>query len=68
MSSESLLSEEIFRVLVLGEQKIISDAVGKAYQYGFSTDVAQNTIAPGLNESVIRWISEKKKEPIFKGK
>ena len=33
------------------------------YKYGFVTDIAQDTIAPGLNEDVIRLISAKKQEP-----
>jgi len=33
------------------------------YQYGFVTDIEQETVAPGLNEDVIRLISTKKQEP-----
>jgi len=33
------------------------------YKYGFVTDIAQETFPPGLNEEVIRKISQKKKEP-----
>ena len=33
------------------------------YQYGFITDIEQETVAPGLNEDVIRLISAKKQEP-----
>lgn len=33
------------------------------YQYGFVTDIEQDTAPPGLNESVIRLISAKKQEP-----
>jgi Fe-S cluster assembly protein SufB len=33
------------------------------YKYGFSSDIETETIAKGLNEDVIRWISEKKSEP-----
>jgi Fe-S cluster assembly protein SufB len=33
------------------------------YQFGFVTDVEQDTVAPGLNEDVIRFISAKKGEP-----
>ena len=33
------------------------------YQYGFVTDIEQETVAPGLNEEVIRLISAKKQEP-----
>jgi Fe-S cluster assembly protein SufB len=33
------------------------------YKYGFVTDIEQETVAPGLNEDVIRMISAKKGEP-----
>ena len=35
------------------------------YKYGFVTDIGSETMAPGLNEGVIRLISEKKGEPPF---
>ena len=33
------------------------------YQYGFVTDIGSDSVAPGLDESVVRLISEKKEEP-----
>jgi Fe-S cluster assembly protein SufB len=33
------------------------------YAYGFFTDIEQDTVPPGLNEDVIRFISTKKNEP-----
>ncbi len=33
------------------------------YKYGFTTDIATDTVPKGLNESVIRLISSKKNEP-----
>ncbi len=33
------------------------------YKYGFETDVEQEIVPPGLDEGVIRFISEKKGEP-----
>ena len=33
------------------------------YKYGFITDIEQETVAPGLNEDVVRLISAKKGEP-----
>jgi Fe-S cluster assembly protein SufB len=41
----------------------IDALVNKEYQYGFVTDVDADTIAPGLNEDVVRLISAKKNEP-----
>ena len=35
------------------------------YKYGFVTDVAVDQVAPGLNEDVIRFISQKKQEPTW---
>ena len=33
------------------------------YKYGFTTDIEQDSIPPGLNEDVVRLISAKKEEP-----
>ena len=33
------------------------------YEFGFVTDIEQETLPPGLDESVVRWISAKKGEP-----
>ncbi len=35
------------------------------YKYGFTTDVTSDRLPPGLNESTIRALSEKKGEPSF---
>jgi len=43
--------------------EIIDKAIGQEYEYGFTTDIEQETIAPGLNEDVIKLISSKKNEP-----
>jgi Fe-S cluster assembly protein SufB len=45
------------------EQKIIDDAISQEYKFGFVTEIEQDKIPPGLNESVIRLISQKKEEP-----
>ncbi len=39
--------------------------LNKEYQHGFVTNVESETSARGLNEDVIRFISQKKKEPKF---
>ena len=44
-------------------QKIIDSNLEKDYQYGFVTDIDSETLPPGLNENVIKTISQKKKEP-----
>ena len=41
----------------------IEELVNKEYKYGFVTDIETDAVPPGLNEDVIRVISEKKEEP-----
>ncbi|MBL1142971.1 MAG: Fe-S cluster assembly protein SufB [Proteobacteria bacterium] len=41
----------------------MEDLVGKDYEHGFVTDIDSDTVAPGLNEEVITFISKKKEEP-----
>ena len=43
----------------------IESQVNQPYKYGWVTDIDAETVPPGLNEDVIRLISEKKKEPEF---
>ncbi len=45
------------------DQKIIDSNLEKDYEYGFVTDIESETIPPGLDESVIKTISQKKNEP-----
>ena len=40
---------------------ILSEALNKKYEYGFTTDIEQETLPPGLDENVIRTISNKKR-------
>jgi Fe-S cluster assembly protein SufB len=35
------------------------------YKYGWTTDIEMDTAPPGLNEDIIRFISQKKQEPEF---
>jgi Fe-S cluster assembly protein SufB len=41
----------------------MEELVGKEYEHGFVTDIDSDTVAPGLNEEVITFISKKKEEP-----
>ena len=41
----------------------IQKQLDKKYEFGFTTDVEQETLPPGLSEDVIRIISAKKEEP-----
>jgi len=45
------------------DQSIIDSAISQEYEYGFTTNIDQEKIPPGLNEDVIRIISSKKQEP-----
>ncbi|MEY2963566.1 MAG: hypothetical protein RL754_827 [Bacteroidota bacterium] len=43
--------------------EILDEVTSSEYKYGFTTDIESDTVPPGLNEDVIRLISEKKNEP-----
>jgi Fe-S cluster assembly protein SufB len=43
----------------------LESLVARKYRHGFVTDIASDTVAPGLGEDVIRLISAKKGEPAF---
>ena len=45
------------------QNNTIEELATKEYRYGFETAVEQDTIPKGLNEDVIRGISERKNEP-----
>lgn len=49
----------------MSEQEFLESVAGREYKYGFVTDIESDTLPPGLNEEVIRFISEKKGEPEF---
>ena len=44
-------------------QEELSKAVSGEYALGFEIDIEEDTVPPGLNEEVIRFISRKKDEP-----
>ena len=41
----------------------VEDIVNRAYEHGWSTEIDQESLPPGLNEDVVRFISKKKNEP-----
>ena len=43
----------------------LGELVGREYKEGFVTDIEAETLPPGLDESVIRFLSGKKSEPDF---
>ena len=44
-------------------QQIIDQSIEQDYKYGFTTNIEQDTLEPGLNEDIIKTISKKKEEP-----
>jgi Fe-S cluster assembly protein SufB len=51
--------------LMSTEIDTLEQLVNRDYQWGFVTDIEADSVAPGLNEDVIRLISAKKDEPEF---
>lgn len=47
------------------ERQYLDKLIDKKYQHGFVTAIESDTFAPGLNEDVIRKLSQKKDEPEF---
>lgn len=47
------------------QEQILSEVTGSDYKYGFTTDIETELIPAGLNEDIIRMISERKNEPEF---
>ena len=45
------------------DTQTLEDLTGSEYKYGFVTDIESDTIPKGLNEDVVRLISQKKGEP-----
>jgi Fe-S cluster assembly protein SufB len=45
------------------EDKILTEVTHDEYKFGFTTNIETETIPKGLNEEVVRLISEKKNEP-----
>ena len=43
----------------------LESLIARGYQHGFVTEIDADTVAPGLNEDVVRLISRKKQEPAF---
>ena len=45
------------------KNSLVRAVAEKKYEYGFTTDVETDIIETGLNEDIIRLISQKKEEP-----
>jgi Fe-S cluster assembly protein SufB len=48
-----------------GRNADVQELVERRYRHGFVTDIESDTVPPGLDEDVIRFISRKKDEPEF---
>ena len=46
-------------------ENLVKDVVKEPYKYGFVTDIETEKIEKGLNEDIIKLISQKKEEPRF---
>jgi len=44
-------------------QNEVDKILSQEYQLGFNVDIEEDTVPPGLNENVLRYISNKKNEP-----
>jgi Fe-S cluster assembly protein SufB len=51
--------------MMSSEKKQIEQLANREYKYGFVTDIEADSVPKGLNEDIIRLISEKKDEPAF---
>ena len=47
------------------ERKLFKELENSEYKYGFKTEIDMDTVGKGLNEDIVRLISEKKNEPDF---
>mgnify|MGYP003574309922 FL=1 len=46
-------------------EKEVAELIEKSYEHGFVTDIETECAAPGLDESTVRFISARKKEPTW---
>jgi Fe-S cluster assembly protein SufB len=60
-----MLKRTIFVLIMPTATETIENFVNTEYKYGFSSDIETETFAPGLNDGVVRRISEKKNEPEY---
>jgi len=49
--------------MMSAEEQTLDELTTSEYKFGFITDIESDTLPPGLNEDVIRFISQKKEEP-----
>lgn len=61
VSEFDCISQKISRMKE--EIDVLEQAIGSEYKYGFVTNIETETVPKGLNEDIIRLISQKKNEP-----
>jgi Fe-S cluster assembly protein SufB len=49
----------------LSQEEVLGKLATQEYKYGFVTDIEQEYAPKGLNEEIVRFISQKKGEPLF---
>ncbi len=47
------------------EDKLLKEVTSGEYKHGFVTNIEQEFAPKGLNEDIVRFISQKKEEPEF---
>lgn len=63
MNSTNKLAGESQRASERNDSDVIQDVTTGDYKYGFTTDIDTEILPKGLNEDVVRFISQKKGEP-----
>lgn len=63
MNSTNKLACESQRASERNDSDVIQDVTTGNYKYGFTTDIDTEILPKGLNEDVVRFISQKKGEP-----
>ncbi len=49
----------------MSSKQNVAEVIKESYKYGFFTDIDTEKLEKGINEDVIRLISQKKNEPAF---
>ena len=49
----------------MSSNESLEKLASREYEWGFTTDIEQDVLEPGLDEGVIRFISDKKGEPAW---
>ncbi|MEZ5460572.1 Fe-S cluster assembly protein SufB [Dokdonella sp.] len=61
MTTDAQIAEPLTSI---GNERIV-EAMNRRYEAGFVTDIETDSLPPGLNEDVVRWISHRKGEPAW---